>query len=37
MDALQITDAGCASWLEANWNALIEWLKDAGYYPIRIS
>jgi hypothetical protein len=36
VDALQMTDAGCASWLEGNWNALMEWLKDSGYYPVRL-
>lgn len=36
VDALQITDAGCISWLETNWNTLIERLKDTGIYPIKV-
>ena len=37
VDALRITDVGCSSWVEMNWNIFVEWLREVIYYPFRIS
>ncbi len=36
VDALRITDVGCRSWVEMNWNTFVEWLQEIVYYSFRI-
>ena len=28
VNALQLTDAGCESWVESSWNTFAEWFQE---------